>query len=98
MQDKKKIYILLGAVLFVALALEILFARPHYHNIWNEMAGADILIGFAGAWLLILLAKKIMAPLLQRREDYYEKKEDMSPESPDIRADMSSEDRGEKDA
>lgn len=40
--------------------------------IWNEVPGADIVIGFAGAWLLILLAKKIMAGLFQRREDYYE--------------------------
>lgn len=40
--------------------------------IWNEVPGADIVIGFAGAWLLILLAKKIMGGLFQRREDYYE--------------------------
>lgn len=40
--------------------------------VWNVVPGADIVIGFAGAWLLILLAKKIMAGLFQRREDYYE--------------------------
>lgn len=43
--------------------------------IWNTLPGADVIIGFAGAWLLILLAKKLMAPLLQRREDYYEARE-----------------------
>lgn len=65
-------YILLGAALFPALAAEILFAEPHHHMIWNLLPGADIAIGFAGAWLLILLAKKLMAGLLQRREDHYE--------------------------
>ena len=72
MRDKRKIYVLLGTVIFLALAAEILFALPHHHMIWNEVPGADIVIGFAGAWLLILLAKKIMGGLFQRREDYYE--------------------------
>ena len=34
--------------------------------------GADIIIGFIGGWILILFAKKILAPLLQRDEDYYD--------------------------
>lgn len=40
--------------------------------IWNTVPGADIVLGFAGAWLLILLAKKIVAGLLQRKESYYD--------------------------
>ena len=69
----KKIYVLLGTVILLTLFVEILFAEPHYHMIWNELPGADI-IGFAGAWILILIAKKIMAFLFQRREDYYDDK------------------------
>ena len=66
----KKIYVLLGTVILLTLLVEILFAEPHYHMIWNELPGADIIIGFAGAWILILIAKKIMAFLFQRREYY----------------------------
>ena len=41
--------------------------------IWNTMPGFDLIIGFAGAWGLIVLAKIVMAKLLQRGEDYYDK-------------------------
>ena len=40
--------------------------------IWNTIPGADVVLGFGGAWLLILLAKKIMTSLFQRSEDYYD--------------------------
>lgn len=72
MQDKKKIYVILGIIIAVSLIIEIIFAHPHYHMIWNTVPGADILIGFAGAWILILLAKKIMSTLFQRDENYYD--------------------------
>ena len=54
---KKKVYLLLGSVLALALLTEILFARPHHHRLWNVVPGADITIGFGGAWLLILIGK-----------------------------------------
>ena len=72
MLDKKKIYFILGVIIAVALIAEYCFAHPHYHMIWNTVPGADIVLGFAGAWLLILLAKKIVARLLQRKESYYD--------------------------
>ena len=68
---KKKVYLLLGSVLALALLTEILFARPHHHRLWNVVPGADILIGFGGAWLLILLGKGFMNKLLRRPENYY---------------------------
>ena len=68
---KKKVYLLLGSVLALALLTEILFARPHHHRLWNVVPGADILIGFGGAWLLILLGKGFMNELLRRPENYY---------------------------
>ena len=73
MGSKKKAYLFLGIFLMLMVLIEVLFAHPHYHMPWNEIPGADILIGFAGAWLLIFLAKILMARLLQRDEDYYEK-------------------------
>ncbi len=86
MRDKKKIYILLGTIILLTLILEIFFAEPHHHKPWNLIPGADIVIGFAGAWLLILLAKKIMAGLLQRKESYYSGSESGSyPKTDDLK-------------
>lgn len=73
MGNKKKAYLFLGIFLLAMVLIEVLFAHPHYHMPWNVIPGADILIGFAGAWLLIFLAKILMARLLQRDEEYYEK-------------------------
>ena len=71
-KNKKRVYLLLGAVMSVMAVVEVLFAHPHYHMIWNSVPGFDLLIGFAGAWVLILLAKVVMAKILQRDENYYE--------------------------
>lgn len=35
-----------------------------------------VVFGFIGCWILIIAAKLIMTPLLQRDEDYYQKGED----------------------
>ena len=72
MQDKKKIYLILLIAIIVSLIVEILFAHPHYHMIWNIIPGADIIIGFLGAWILIFIAKIVIANILQRRESYYD--------------------------
>ena len=69
---KKKAYIFLIAFILVMVVIEVLFAHPHYHMPWNEIPGADVAIGFAGAWLLIFIAKIVLARLIQRPTDYYE--------------------------
>ena len=71
-KNKKRVYLLLAGIMVIMVIIEVLFAHPHYHMIWNRVPGFDLLIGFAGAWALILLAKIAMAKLLQRDEDYYE--------------------------
>lgn len=71
-KNKKRVYLLLAVIMVIMVIIEVLFAHPHYHMIWNSVPGFDLLIGFAGAWALILLAKVAMAKLLQRDEDYYE--------------------------
>ena len=71
--DKKKIYFFLVTCLAVSLLLECLFAEPHYKMPWNIIPGADIAIGFVGGWLLIFIAKGVVAKFLQKREDYYDK-------------------------
>ena len=74
-KNKKRVYLLLAVIMVIMVIIEVLFAHPHYHMIWNRVPGFDLLIGFAGAWALILLAKVAMAKLLQRDEDYYESSE-----------------------
>lgn len=69
---KKTIYLIIAVVVAASVAVEAMFAHPHGHQIWHTMPGFDILIAFFGGWLLILFAKKILAPLLQRDEDYYD--------------------------
>ena len=71
-KNKKRVYLLLAVIMVIMVIIEVLFAHPHYHMIWNRVPGFDLVIGFAGAWALILLAKVAMAKLLQRDEDYYE--------------------------
>lgn len=71
MQDKKKVYLILGIVIVLMSVLEALFSHPHHHRLWNVVPGADIVIGFGGAWLLILIGKVIMNKLLRRPENYY---------------------------
>ena len=71
-KNKKRVYLLLAVIMVIMVIIEVLFAHPHYQMIWNRVPGFDLLIGFAGAWALILLAKVAMAKLLQRDEDYYE--------------------------
>lgn len=73
---KKTIYIIIAAAVAVSLVVEILFAHPHGHAIWDTIPGADIVIAFVGCWALILFSKKILAPLVQRDEDYYDKGDD----------------------
>ena len=73
---KKTIYIIIGIAVALSLVVEILFAHPHGHAIWDTIPGADIVIAFVGCWALILFSKKILAPLVQRDEDYYTKEDD----------------------
>jgi len=68
--DKKKLYMLIGAVMVLALVAEMTCVHLHQH--WPLPFGYDIFFGFAGCWFLIIMAKMIMAPILQKSENYYE--------------------------
>lgn len=73
---KKTIYIIIAVAVAASLVVEIMFAHPHGTAIWDTIPGADIIIAFVGCWALILFSKKILAPLVQRDEDYYDKEDD----------------------
>lgn len=70
--NKKKIYIIIAIAVAISVVVEILMAHPHGHNFWHVTPGFDILMGFFGGWILILFAKKILGPVLQREENYYD--------------------------
>ena len=61
---KKRIYLILIAILAVSFFLQLVTEGIH-------RSGFYILFGFAGAWILILFSKRILAPLLQKSEHYY---------------------------
>ena len=67
-------------LLYVAAALALVvfvatFALGGYSETEHflQKPGGMIAFAFGGCWILIILAKLIMTPLLQRDEDYYEK-------------------------
>ena len=69
-------------MMFFAAALVITgiaWALGGYHTNAEgilEMPGGMAAFAFLGCWVLIILAKLIMTPLLQRDEDYYQKGDD----------------------
>ncbi len=71
---KRTKVILLAAVLALVV-FAVTFAMGGYDGAEHllQKPGGMILFAFAGCWILIILAKLIMTPLLQRDEDYYEK-------------------------
>lgn len=71
---KKQVYYLVGAVLLISMALELCGVHLHAPHWWPLPFGYNVLFGFVGGWLLIIVSKMIMAPLLQRPEDYYDEK------------------------
>lgn len=74
-ETKKKLYAVIAVVAVASAVIEAMFAHPHGHELWHTIPGFDIIVAFVGGWALILFAKKILAPLIQRDEDYYDKKD-----------------------
>lgn len=78
--DKKK----RNSVMLLALALALLcFGAAYMLGVYNgpiheelEKPFMMVVFGFLGCWVLIITAKLIMSPLLQRDEDYYQKGDD----------------------
>ena len=54
--------------------IHIFFNEPVHELL--EKPFMMVVFGFLGCWVLIIAAKIIMTPLLQRDEDYYQKGDD----------------------
>ena len=70
--NKKQVYIIAIAVLAIAFVVELMFPNHHPYYWWHALPGFDLIFGFLGCSLLILVAKVILAPIIQKREDYYD--------------------------
>ena len=68
--DKKKLYMIIGAVMVLCLVAEV--CGVHLHQHWPLPFGYDIFFGFCGCWFLIIMAKIIMSFFLLRPENYYD--------------------------
>ena len=69
---KKTVYLLVAVVLVLAAAAEIAGVHMHAASWWPLPFGYDIFFGCVGAWVLIIVSKLNMAPILQRDKDYYD--------------------------
>lgn len=70
---KRLYWIILAGLLVASLAVEFLVHHhPHIHLWFSDFPLFWILFGFLGGCLLILFAKKILAWVVYRKEDYYE--------------------------
>lgn len=58
------------ALCAVLVALAVTVGRnPHPHFWWEELPAYGAGFGYLGAWLLIWLAKSVLAPLLRRDDE-----------------------------
>ena len=74
--DRSKRFKVISLAAILALVVFIVtFALGGYSESEHllQKPGGMVAFAFVGCWILIILAKLIMTPLLQRDEDYYEK-------------------------
>lgn len=75
MMSTKRVVHIVGVVVTLFCALELAGFHLHAPHWWPLPFGYNAFFGFVGAWALILMSKVVMASLLQRDSDYYDKEE-----------------------
>ena len=68
-----KVISLAAALALVVFAVTFALGGYSEPEFLLQKPGGMVLFAFVGCWILIILAKLILTPLLQRDEDYYEK-------------------------
>jgi hypothetical protein len=73
---KPQALITAGAVLVVSIAADALFLGGERHGEfwWSHLYGFFSLFGFFGCLAIIVFAKVILGPWLQRKENYYQQR------------------------
>ena len=69
---KKKLrYILIGSIL-LSCVLGFIFQNPHPHFWWQKIPIFDVLFGFIGCIVIIVVSKWLGHHWLMKDEDYYD--------------------------
>ena len=68
-----KVIMIMAALALVVFVITFALGGYGESDHLLQKPGGMIVFAFVGCWILIILAKLIMTPLLQRDEDYYEK-------------------------
>lgn len=64
-----------GVVLVISLVFDILLRDfEHAHYWWDKVPGFDIIFGFIGVTVIVLISKTLGKKLVQRAEEYYDKR------------------------
>ena len=66
---------ILGAFLAALVGLDVLgflSGAEHHGGFWNSVPLGDLVLGMAGAQVLVWFARRILKPLLSRPEHYYD--------------------------
>ena len=71
----KRFKVIAIAAVLALVVFAVAFALGGYSEPEHllQKPGGMIAFAFVGCWILIILAKLVMTPLLQRDENYYEK-------------------------
>jgi len=67
----KGLFLLFCAMLLLSIVAEF-FVHKHVFFEWEEWPGFYAALGFMAFVLLILIAKYILRPIAQRKENYYD--------------------------
>lgn len=70
---RTKVMIIAAALALATFAITFALGAYSEPEHLLQQPGGMIAFAFVGCWVLIILAKLILTPLLQRDEDYYEK-------------------------
>lgn len=67
-------WVLLAAMAALAVATQVLGPHSGHPHWWDGVPGSYAVFGFAGCAAIVLLSKWAGKHLLQRREDYYDRR------------------------
>ena len=69
--DRKKIISICSGILLFFFFFDLIFVEHQGTYWWQKLAGVNIIIGLAGAFILIYTAKTLGKLFIQRSENYY---------------------------
>jgi lipid-A-disaccharide synthase-like uncharacterized protein len=70
---KKYHWLILGIITLASLAAEFTLHHHSSEHYWfTDIPLFWILFGLLGCFILIIFAKRVIAPVLYKKEDYYE--------------------------